>query len=150
MGLNPTHYGVDIDSLAGVGNVRAAMGGEVVYVGGYKEPDEIGSAGTVVSIIGDDGFGYLYARAAPLDSSIREGARIPAGCPIGLSGKSGFENINATPHTHFEMLWGESREALFHALRPPWFDEAHETPAFRINPLPYLFGWFEEYLASGR
>jgi murein DD-endopeptidase MepM/ murein hydrolase activator NlpD len=148
MGLNPTHYGVDIDCPIGAGNVRAATGGEIVYVGGYKAPDEIGSAGIVVSIIGEDGLGYLYCHMGALDAAIREGARIPTRHPIGPSGFSGAENINATPHMHFEMHWGESPEALRLSLRPPWCDESHATLAFRVNPLPYLFHWFEEYLAT--
>lgn len=119
IGLNPTHYGVDIDCPVGVGKVRAAMGGEIVYVGGYKEPDELGSAGIVVSIIGEDGLGYLYAHMSALDGAVREGARIPTRHPIGPSGISGAENINCTPHLHFQTLWGETPKALRHVLRPP-------------------------------
>lgn len=147
-GLNPTHEGVDIDCPVGVGRVQAAMGGEIAYVGGYKKPDELGSAGIVVSIIGEDGLGYLYAHMSALDGAIREGARIPTRHPIGPSGISGAENINVTPHMHFEMLWGESPQALLRVLRPPWFDESYATLAFRVNPLPYLFQWFEEHLAA--
>ncbi|UCC68414.1 MAG: hypothetical protein JSV79_00300, partial [Armatimonadota bacterium] len=77
-----------------------------------------------------------------------EGAHVGTRHALGASGISGAENINITPHLHFEIIWGESREALLHALRPPWFDQSYATLAFRVNPLPYLYQWFEEYLAT--
>ena len=147
-GLNPTHYGVDIDCPVGVGTVRAAASGDVVYVGGYKEPDEVGGKGIVVSMVGDDGLGYLYAHMRELESSIAEGRHLDIRQPIGPNGISGAENINITPHLHFEMIWGESRQALVHMLRPPWFDESFDTMAFRVGPLQYLLEWFERYLAE--
>ena len=147
-GLSPTHEGVDIDCPVGVATVRAATAGEIVYVGPYKKPNGIGGEGIVVSVVGDDGLGYLYAHMRELQPSIAEGRRVELRHPIGPTGMSGAENINITPHLHFEMIWGESREALLHALRPPWFDESLGTIAFRINPLPYLFEWFERYLAN--
>ncbi len=147
-GLSPTHEGVDLDCPVGVATVGAAVGGEIVYVGGYKEADEIGSEGIIVSIVGDDGLGYLYAHMLRLEMEIVEGARVRTRQALGPSGISGAENINVTPHLHFEIIWGESREALLHALRPPWFDESCRTLAFRVNPLPYLYQWFEEYLAT--
>ena len=147
-GLSPTHEGVDLDCPVGVATVRAAVGGEIVYVGGYKEADEIGSEGIVVSIVGDDGLGYLYAHMLRLETEIAEGAHVETRQALGPSGISGAESINITPHLHFEIIWGESREALLHALRPPWLDESYATLAFRVNPLPYLYQWFEEYLAS--
>lgn len=147
-GLNPTHFGVDIDCPVGVGKVQAAIGGEIVYVGGYKEPDEIGSEGIVVSIIGEDGLGYLYCHMSATGEAIKEGNRIPTGYSIGLSGQSGFENTNTTPHLHFEMVWGDSRGAITHLIRPPWFDVSRSTVAFYVNPLPYLFQWFEDYISA--
>jgi len=146
--LSPTHEGVDIDCPVGVATVRAATGGEIVYVGGYKEPDEIGSEGIVVSVVAEDGLGYLYAHMLSLESGIAEGSHLELRQAIGPSGITGAENINITPHLHFEMIWGESREALLCALRPPWFDETYRTLAFRVNPLPYLYEWFETYLAE--
>lgn len=148
LGLNPTHYGIDIDCRVGIATVRACSGGRIVYVGGYKEHDEIGSPGTIVSVIGDDGLGYLYCHMSGLESGMEEGARIETRQPIGPSGISGAENVSCTPHTHFEVFWGESPEALLHPLRPPWCDESHQTLAFVVNPLPYLYRWFEEWLAT--
>ena len=147
-GLSPTHEGVDLDCPVGVATVRAAVGGEIVYVGGYKEADEIGSEGIIVSIVGDDGLGYLYAHMLCLETEIAEGAHVKTRQALGPSGISGAENINITPHLHFEIIVGESGEALRYALRPPWFDKTYASLAFRVNPLPYLYQWFEEYLAT--
>lgn len=147
-GLSPTHEGVDIACPIGLGMVRAVRGGRIVYVGGYNMSAEVGGPGIVVSVIGDDGLGYLYAHMSSLDPRLEEGPSIAARQPIGPSGNSGFEHTHITPHLHFEMEWGESEEALLHMLRPPWYDVSYETLAFRINPMPYLYQWFEEYLNS--
>jgi len=146
-GLSPTHEGVDIACPLDQGTVRAATGGRIVYVGGYNTLAEIGGPGIVVSIIGDDGLGYLYAHMSRLDPHIREGAQIAARQAIGPSGNSGFERTNVIPHLHFEMGWGESEDALLQMLRPPWCDVTYRTLAFRVNPLPYLYQWFQEYLS---
>lgn len=146
-GGSMTHAGVDLHCPAGVATVRAAMGGEVVYVGGYKGEDEQGSAGLVVAIIGDDNIGYLYAHMRKLAKGIHEGARVEAGTLLGPAGQSGFEKVKIVPHIHFEMVVGESSEALRLALRPPFADASGGTKALRINPYPYLCQWFEEQVA---
>jgi murein DD-endopeptidase MepM/ murein hydrolase activator NlpD len=139
---------VDIACPVGAAVVRAATGGRIVYVGRYNTSAEVGGPGIVVSMIGDDGLGYLYAHMSSLDAQIEEGALIATRQSIGPSGNSGFEQTQITPHLHFEMVWGESKEALLQALRPPWHDLSCETLAFRVNPMPYLYQWFGEYLIS--
>jgi len=147
-GLSPTHEGVDIACPVGAAVVRAVTGGRIVYVGGYNASAEVGGPGVVVSVVGDDGLGYLYAHMSSLDSHLQEGVRIATRDPIGPSGNSGFEHTQITPHLHFEMVWGESEDSLLRVLRPPWHDVSCETLAFRVNPMPYLHQWFEEYLET--
>lgn len=147
-GGSMTHEGIDLACPTGVGVIRAAMGGEVVYVGGYKEEDEIGGTGIVVGIIGDDGLGYLYVHMSILEDNIKEGAKILTSQHLGLSGASGYENINAIPHLHFEMIIGDSSTALKHALCPPFRCPKSIGKSFRVNPFPYLCAWFDDYLIN--
>lgn len=150
-GLNSgsmTHEGIDLYCPPGVATVRAVVGGEIVYIGGYKEADELGGPGNVVSVLGDDNIGYMYVHMRGLEKSLAEGARIEIGQAIGRSGKTGFERMNTMPHLHFEMVIGESADGVRAALRPPFYDFTPGLKAFRINPYAYLCQWFEEYLAG--
>ncbi len=102
------HKGLDIAAPAGM-EVRAALGGEVIYSG--YEP----SYGNTVVVQHTGGLQTRYAHLGRVD--VKRGDRIAAEGVLGCVGSTGR---STGPHLHFEVTrWGENITPLAAgALRP--------------------------------
>lgn len=85
-------------AVAAVDGVITHVRYEDGYV--YKADDPALRGGRSVSILGDDGVRYYSSHFASIDPSIHVGARVRAGDPIAIVGKSGDAGVC---HVHFGL-----------------------------------------------
>jgi hypothetical protein len=124
--MTPRHpSGIDIASGTG-GEVRAARGGAVSFVGG----DPCCSYGNFIVIAHDDGWWTVYGHLS--EFLVKQGDLVAQGQPIGLSGDTGYAT---GPHLHFEIRRDGRVVNPLDYLHPARFVQPEEpAPVAAANP----------------
>ncbi len=93
IGPHGFHSGLDLTAPYGSA-VRAALGGEVAFIGSYF------GYGNIVDLRHGDGMTTRYAHLSAFAPGLRVGQRVATGALLGAVGTSGHAH---GPHLHFEV-----------------------------------------------
>jgi len=90
--------------------------------------------GVGVTLVGDDGFSYLYCHLAL--AAVKTGSRVAAADVLGLSGDSG--NARGVPHLHFQVRDRAGRSRCPQRMLLAWYGGA-DVPS---TAAPVAGCWF--------